>query len=120
VGIAGVSIPEQRSIPQWPSPRSPSPPSSAPTPSSPSPLQASSTASLDAIQLHVAGTPLSLHQAGYQYLFAPWFPPRIGSLAYALAIVALNAALLYRSTANTSSCASESPASDPIHALATD
>jgi len=57
------------------------------------------TAALDAIHLHI-GLPhhnvfLSLHQAGYQYLFATWLPPRIGSLAYALAIVALNAALLY-------------------------
>jgi predicted acyltransferase len=53
------------------------------------------TASLDAIHLHVGGIALSLHHAGYQYLFAPWLPPRIGSLAYALTIVALNAALLY-------------------------
>jgi predicted acyltransferase len=53
------------------------------------------TASLDAIHLHVSGAPLSLHHAGYQYLFASWLPPRLGSLAYALTIVALNAALLY-------------------------
>jgi predicted acyltransferase len=57
------------------------------------------TAALDAIHLHVGpqsgGAALSLHHAGYQYLFATWLPPRIGSLAYALAIVALNAALLY-------------------------
>jgi predicted acyltransferase len=57
------------------------------------------TAALDAIHLYI-GLPhknvsLSLHQAGYQYLFATWLPPRIGSLAYALAIVALNTALLY-------------------------
>jgi predicted acyltransferase len=57
------------------------------------------TGSLDAIHLHIgsrtSGTALSLHHAGYQYLFASWLPPRIGSLGYALAIVALNAALLY-------------------------
>jgi predicted acyltransferase len=53
------------------------------------------TASLDAIHLHICGVALSLHQAGYQYLFAPWLPSRTGSLAYALAIVALNAAVLY-------------------------
>jgi predicted acyltransferase len=53
------------------------------------------TASLDAVHLQAAGGALSLHHAGYQYLFAPWLPPRIGSLTYALAIVALNAALLY-------------------------
>jgi predicted acyltransferase len=53
------------------------------------------TGSLDAIHLHIGGTALSLHHAGYQYLFASWLPPRIGSLGYALAIVALNAALLY-------------------------
>jgi predicted acyltransferase len=57
------------------------------------------TGALDAIHLHIGsrtgGTALSLHQATYQYLFASWLPPRIGSLAYALAIVALNAALLY-------------------------
>lgn len=40
-------------------------------------------------------TVLSLHQAGYQYLFAPWLHARLASLAYALAIVALNGALLY-------------------------
>jgi predicted acyltransferase len=53
------------------------------------------TGSLDAIHLHIGGTALSLHQAAHQYLFASWLPPRIGSLGYALAIVALNAALLY-------------------------
>jgi predicted acyltransferase len=53
------------------------------------------TASLDAIHLHIAGATLSLHQAGHQYLFATWLPARLGSLGYALAIVALNAALLY-------------------------
>ena len=53
------------------------------------------TGSLDAIHLHIGDTALSLHHAAYQYLFASWLPPRIGSLAYALAIVALNAALLY-------------------------
>jgi predicted acyltransferase len=55
------------------------------------------TASLDAIHIgpQASGTVLSLHRAGYQYLFAPWLPPRLASLAYALAIVALNAALLY-------------------------
>jgi predicted acyltransferase len=57
------------------------------------------TASLDAIHLQsgsqTGGTSLSLHQAAHQYLFASWLPPRIGSLGYALAIVALNAALLY-------------------------
>ena len=41
------------------------------------------------------GRDISLHAAAHQYLFAPWLPPRLGSLAYALAIVALNAALLY-------------------------
>ena len=57
------------------------------------------TASLDAIHVstgpQLGGTDLSLHAAAHQYLFAPWLPPRLGSLAYALAIVALNAALLY-------------------------
>jgi predicted acyltransferase len=57
------------------------------------------TATLDAIHLHIGpqtgGIALSLHQAAHQYLFATWLPPRIGSLAFALAIVALNAALLY-------------------------
>lgn len=61
------------------------------------------TASLDAIHIgsqssigsQASGAVLSLHQAGYQYLFAPWLPARLASLAYALAIVALNAALLY-------------------------
>jgi predicted acyltransferase len=53
------------------------------------------TAGLDAIYLPSQGVAVSLHQAGYQYLFASWLPSRIGSLAYALAIVALNAALLY-------------------------
>jgi predicted acyltransferase len=53
------------------------------------------TATLDAIHLDVAGAAISLHQAAHQYLFASWLPPRIGSLAYALAIVALNAGLLY-------------------------
>lgn len=53
------------------------------------------TAGLDAIHLLARGTAISLHQAGYQYLFASWLPPRIGSLAYALAIVGLNAALIY-------------------------
>jgi predicted acyltransferase len=53
------------------------------------------TGSLDAIHLHIGGTALSLHHAAHQYLFASWLPPRIGSLGYALAIVALNAALLY-------------------------
>jgi predicted acyltransferase len=57
------------------------------------------TGSLDAIHLHsgsrIGDTALSLHQAAHQYLFASWLPPRIGSLGYALAIVALNAALLY-------------------------
>jgi len=53
------------------------------------------TASLDAIHLHTFGAAISLHHAAHQYLFAPWLPPRLGSLAYAVAIVALNAALLY-------------------------
>jgi predicted acyltransferase len=53
------------------------------------------TATLDAVHLNIAGATLSLHHAAHQYLFAPWLPPRIGSLAYALAIVGLNAALLY-------------------------
>ena len=55
------------------------------------------TASLDAIHIgpQAGGAVPSLHQAGYQYLFAPWLPARLASLAYALAIVAINAALLY-------------------------
>jgi predicted acyltransferase len=53
------------------------------------------TATLDAVHLDVTGTAISLHQAAHRYLFASWLPPRIGSLAYALAIVALNAGLLY-------------------------
>jgi predicted acyltransferase len=52
------------------------------------------TASLDAIHLQTASAALSLHHAGYQYLFSSWLPPRIGSLAYAFAIVGLNAGLL--------------------------
>ncbi len=53
------------------------------------------TAMLDAVHFNIAGAAISLHHAAHQYLFAPWLPPRVGSLAYALAIVALNAALLY-------------------------
>jgi predicted acyltransferase len=53
------------------------------------------TGSLGAIHLHIGSTALSLHQAAYQYLFASWLPPRVHSLGYALAIVALNTALLY-------------------------
>ncbi|HZD46701.1 MAG TPA: heparan-alpha-glucosaminide N-acetyltransferase domain-containing protein [Acidobacteriaceae bacterium] len=53
------------------------------------------TASLDAVHLQTGGSSLPLHHAAHQYLFASWLPPRIGSLGYALAIVALNAALLY-------------------------
>jgi predicted acyltransferase len=57
------------------------------------------TGSLDAIHLHsgsrTGDTALSLHHAAHQYLFASWLPPRIGSLGYALAIVALNATILY-------------------------
>jgi len=53
------------------------------------------TATLDAIHLDVAGAAISLHQAAHQYLFASWLPPRIGSLTHALAIVVLNAGLLY-------------------------
>src|ERR1700761_6171114 len=52
-------------------------------------------ATLDPIHLDIAGAAISLHQAAHRYLFASWLPPRIGSLAYALAIVALNAGLLY-------------------------
>jgi predicted acyltransferase len=57
------------------------------------------TATLDAIHLRIgstgSGVAVSLHHAAYQHLFAPWLPLRIGSLAYALTIVALNATLLY-------------------------
>jgi predicted acyltransferase len=53
------------------------------------------TATLDAVHFNIAGVTVSLHHAAHQYLFAPWLPPRIGSLAYALAIVALNGAFLY-------------------------
>ena len=53
------------------------------------------TASLDAVHLTMTGGAISLHHAAHQYLFASWLPPRIGSLAYAVAIAALNAALLY-------------------------
>jgi predicted acyltransferase len=53
------------------------------------------TATLDAIHLNIAGAAVSLHQAAHRYLFASWLPPRIGSLAYALAIVAFNAGLVY-------------------------
>jgi predicted acyltransferase len=53
------------------------------------------TATLDAVHFNIAGVTLSLHHAAHQYLFTPWLPPRIGSLAYALAIVALNGAFLY-------------------------
>jgi predicted acyltransferase len=53
------------------------------------------TATLDSVHFNIAGATISLHHAAHQYLFAPWLPPRIGSLAYALAVVALNAALLY-------------------------
>jgi predicted acyltransferase len=53
------------------------------------------TATLDTVHFNIAGAAISLHHAAHQYLFAPWLPPRVGSLTYALAIVALNAALLY-------------------------
>ena len=55
------------------------------------------TASLDAVHIapQTSGAVLSLHHAAYQYLLAPWLPARLASLAYALAIVALNAVLLY-------------------------
>jgi predicted acyltransferase len=53
------------------------------------------TATLDAVHFNIAGVTLSLHHAAHQYLFAPWLPPRVGSLAYALGIVALNGAFLY-------------------------
>jgi predicted acyltransferase len=52
------------------------------------------TAALDAVYLNMTGARISLHHAAHQYLFAPWLPPRIASLAYAVAIVALNAVLL--------------------------
>jgi predicted acyltransferase len=64
-------------------------------PSLPSSLSSFITATLDPVHLDVTGTAISLHQAAHRYLFASWLPPRIGSLAYALAIIALNAGLLY-------------------------
>jgi predicted acyltransferase len=52
------------------------------------------TAALDAVDLNMTGGRISLHHAAHQYLFAPWLPPRIASLAYAVAMVAVNAVLL--------------------------
>jgi predicted acyltransferase len=49
------------------------------------------TITLDLI--HVSG--VNLHAYLYRHMFAPWLPPTLGSHTYALAIVALNIALLY-------------------------
>ncbi len=46
-------------------------------------------------RLHVAGAPsLSLHEWGYQHLFASWLSPVNASLAYAVAITVLNTVLI--------------------------
>jgi predicted acyltransferase len=44
-------------------------------------------------RIHISG--MSLHAYLYHNLFAPWLPPTAGSHSYAMAIVALNIALLY-------------------------
>ncbi len=52
------------------------------------------TASMDAIPVHVGAELSPLHGALHQWLFTGWLPPCLGSLAYALTIVAVNAVLL--------------------------
>jgi predicted acyltransferase len=42
-----------------------------------------------------SGSRVSLHQWGYQQLFATWLPPINASLAYAVMIVLLNLVLVY-------------------------
>jgi predicted acyltransferase len=44
-------------------------------------------------RIHVSG--INLHACLYQHMFAPWLPLTLGSHTYALAIVALNLALVY-------------------------
>ncbi len=51
--------------------------------------------SLCVLRLRIGGSMLSLHEAAYRYLFAPWLAPRNASLAYALIIVLLNMAMIY-------------------------
>ena len=51
--------------------------------------------SLCALHLRIGAASISVHEAAYKYFFAPWLPPRLASLAYALLIVTFNAALLY-------------------------
>ena len=53
------------------------------------------TTLLDRIHITTAGGRLSLHEWGYTHLFATWLAPVNASLAYAIAIVLLNLALLY-------------------------
>jgi predicted acyltransferase len=54
------------------------------------------TATSDSIEVHGEGGALvSLHQHGYAAGFATWLPPIHASLAYAIAVVALNGLLLY-------------------------
>ncbi len=49
----------------------------------------------DRIHVTTEGGRLSLHEWGYTHLFATWLAPVNASLAYAIAIVLLNLALLY-------------------------
>ncbi len=53
------------------------------------------TALLQLWRLRTAGETLPLYMALNERLFAPWLPPRIASLAFAVCIVLLNAAILY-------------------------
>jgi len=48
----------------------------------------------DRIHVPVGGGELTLHAWGYQFIFASWLRPVNASLAYAIAIVALNLAIL--------------------------
>ncbi len=53
------------------------------------------TALLQLWKLRTAGQDLPLYMALNERLFAPWLPPRIASLAFAVFVVLLNAAILY-------------------------
>ncbi len=53
------------------------------------------TSALTVIHVTTAAGRVGLHAFLYGWGFATWLPPRLGSLAYAVAIVLLNAALIY-------------------------
>ncbi len=57
-------------------------------------LSGSLTTLSDTLHLPTRSGPLTLHQAGYHYIFATWLGPIHASLAYALSAVLLNIALL--------------------------